>query len=43
MVIPSIKIGSGRGGIRSIVIGLLIWLAVKRGNRELADKLAKRL
>jgi hypothetical protein len=43
MIMPSIKFGSGRGSVRSIVIGLLVWLAVKRGDRDLAKRLATRL
>ena len=39
----ALRLGSGRGGIRSIVIGLLICLAVKLGDRELAAKLIRRL
>lgn len=43
MLFPPIKFGSGRGAIRSIVIGVLVWLAMSRGDRDLADRLAKRL
>jgi hypothetical protein len=43
MVIPSIRFGSGRGGIRSLVIGYLICVVLRRGDRDLARKLIGRL
>ena len=43
MALPLITMSFGRGGIRSIVIGLLIWMAVRRGDRDLTEKLSRRL